>query len=130
MTKVWIYARRRVDPSHLEQQLRSLRQYAGENDMVVMGESYDLTDTAMNKRPGLKMLMQQMEEGQVQTVLVTRLSSISHNNHRLMRFLKKLQKYHVKLRTTQTQTSYEMHQHRLDRHLRNRAHRFEGFIPW
>ena len=130
MNSVWLYSRQRSDFAALQEQFADMERYAAENSMTVAGQSYDLYDGPLRRRVGLQQCLDHVRAGDVQTVLVTRLSNISHNNRMVLHFLYKLQDNHVKLRTTYDQLLYELHDRGLERPLRIRAARKDGFIPW
>ena len=130
MNKVWLYARQHTTQAELRQQLHSLYQISAAQGLTVVGVSTDSEDAPLRKRPGLKELCWQVRKGQIQTVMVTRLSALSHSNRLLLRLLKQMQRYGVKLQTGHTQLMYELYVRGLETPLRNRAARFGGNLPY
>lgn len=130
MERVWLYGRLRSSKKELNQQIVALHEMASQQGKTVVGLSTDEEDGPLHSRPGIREMRQMIRTGRVQTVMVTRLTSLSHSRRRLLRLLKEMQAHGVKLQTGHTQLAYEMNEYDLECPLLRRAYKFDGFVPW
>ena len=130
MEKVWLYACMRSSKMELNQQIAVLYEIAARQGKKAVGLSTDEKGGPLYSRPGIREMRQMIRTGLVQTVMVTRLTSLSHSRRRLLRLLKEMQAHGVKLQTGFAQLAYELNEYDLERPLRRRAYKFDGFVPW
>ena len=130
MERVWLYGRKHSSMKQLNQQIVELHEMASQQGKTVVGLSTDEEDGPLRFRPGIREMRQMIRTGRIQTVMVARLTSLSHDRRRLLRLLKEMQAHGVKLQTGHTQLAYELNEYGLECPLRKRAHRFDDFLPW
>ena len=129
MSDVWLYARG-SDAKERDLKLQTLQQQAKELGLKVAGSSADGSGGPLLLRPGLRQAVRSIKAGKAGALFVSGLSSISSSNRRLLALLKTLQAHHAKLYTAHTQLEYEIYSRGLEKALRSRADRYDGFLPY
>lgn len=114
--RVWLYAR--TGSGHrsvAEHQLAELRDWAARSGYRIVGQSCECARDNTFWRPGLFATLKAVRRGEVDAVVVTRLSRFARKRRKLCRILAELQANDVTLITTDVSLRYQLYLYGLER---------------
>lgn len=115
--RAWLYYVHGTTPGawHRQQcELVAQARDAGYEVVGCTGESKQRTWLRCLRKPGLSAMRRAVRKGQVDVVIVTRLSQLSSRKHKLEKLLRFLRRHDVTVHTTDCQLGYDLYRHGLD----------------
>lgn len=117
--RAWLYYTHGTNPGVWHRQQCELMAQARDAGYEVVGCTGDVKPKQgvwyhRLSKPGLSAMRRAVRKGQVDVVIVTRLSQLSGRKHKLVKLLRFLRRHDVTVHTTECHLGYDLYRHGLD----------------